>query len=137
MAKYTCSKTKDEILEIIAEEFRKVNKDYDDAMQNDNDKLKERNQGRYVAMFDLLHKLEIYEKERSKITSIEKSKEDARNLNELTDHLIKLLESDDKRFSFEFCAGGTMEIYDKEKEIGYAVHIAPIEYDKNGNAINL
>lgn len=40
MAKYTCSKTKDEILEIIAEEFRKVNKDYDDAMQNDNDKLK-------------------------------------------------------------------------------------------------
>lgn len=61
--KYTCSKTKDEILEIIAEEFRKVNKDYDDAMQNDNDKLKERNQGRYVAMFDLLHKLEIYEKE--------------------------------------------------------------------------
>ena len=52
------------------------------------------------------------------MTSIEKSKEDARNLNELTDHLIKLLESDDKRFSFEFCAGGTMEIYDKEKEIG-------------------
>ena len=63
MTKYTCSKTKDEILEIIAEEFRKVNKDYDDAMQNDNDKLKERNQGRCVAMFDLLHKLEIYEKE--------------------------------------------------------------------------
>lgn len=63
MAKYTCGKTKDEILEIIAEEFRKVNKDYDDAMQNDNDKLKERNQGRYVAMFDLLYKLEIYKKE--------------------------------------------------------------------------
>lgn len=40
MAKYTCSKTKDEILEIIAEEFRKVNKDYDNAMQNDNEKLK-------------------------------------------------------------------------------------------------
>lgn len=71
------------------------------------------------------------------MTSIEKSKEEARNLNELTDHLIKLLESDDKRFSFEFCAGGTMEIYDKEKEIGYAVHIAPIEYDENGKAINL
>lgn len=68
---------------------------------------------------------------------IEISKEKARNLNELTDHLIKLLESDDKRFSFEFCAGGTMEIYDKEKEIGYAVHVAPIEYDEDGNAINL
>lgn len=71
------------------------------------------------------------------MTSIEKSKEDAQNLNELTDHLIKLLESDNKRFSFEFCVNGTIEVYDKEKEIGYAVHIAPIEYDKNGNAINL
>lgn len=71
------------------------------------------------------------------MTTIEKSKEDARNLNELADHLIKLLELDNKRFSFKFCAGGTMGIYDKEKEIGYAVHIAPIEYDENGNAINL
>lgn len=71
------------------------------------------------------------------MTSIEKSKEDAQNLNELTDHLIKLLESDNKRFSFEFCVNGTMEVYDKEKEIGYAVHITPIEYDEHGNAINL
>lgn len=71
------------------------------------------------------------------MSSVEELKERARNLNELTDHLIKLIESDDKRFSFEFCASGTMEIYDKEKEIGYAVHIAPIEYDENGNAINL
>ncbi len=68
---------------------------------------------------------------------IEKQKEEAQNLNELMDHLIKLLESDDKRFSFEFCTGGTMEIYDKVKEIGYAVHIEPIQYDENGNAINL
>lgn len=71
------------------------------------------------------------------MTSVEKSKKDARNLNELTDHLIKLIESDDKRFSFEFGGMGTMEIYDKEKEIGYAVHIAPIEYDEEGNATNL
>ena len=71
------------------------------------------------------------------MADIEKQKEDAWNLNELTDHLIKLLESDDKRFSFEFCAGVTMEIYDKEKDIGYVIHIAPIEYDKNGSAINL
>lgn len=69
--------------------------------------------------------------------TIEKSKEDARNLKELTDHLIKLIESDNNRFSFEFCVGGTMEIYDKEKEIGYAVHITPIEYDENGNSTNL
>ena len=62
MSKYICEKTKDEIPEIIADEFDKVNKDYDNAMQNDNEKLKEWNQGRYVAMFDLLHRLEIYEK---------------------------------------------------------------------------
>lgn len=62
MSKYRCEKTKDEILEIIADEFEKVNRDYDDAMQNDNEQIKERNQGRYVAMFDLLHRLEIYEK---------------------------------------------------------------------------
>lgn len=63
MSKYRCSKTKDEVLEIIADEFERVNKDYDNAIQNNNEKLKERNQGRYVAMFDLLHRLEIYEKE--------------------------------------------------------------------------
>ena len=62
MSKYTCSKTKDEIIEIIADEFEKVNRDYDNAMQNDNKKLKERNHGRYVAMFDLLDRLEIYKK---------------------------------------------------------------------------
>ena len=53
MSRYTCEKTKDEILDIIADEFDKINKDYDNAMQNDNDKLKERNQGRYVAKLDL------------------------------------------------------------------------------------
>ena len=71
------------------------------------------------------------------MTSIEKSKKDVQNLNELTDHLIKLLKTDDKRFSYEFCVSSTMEIYDKEKGIGYAVHIAPIEYDEKGNATNL
>lgn len=137
MAEYICEKTKDEIIEIIADEFDKVNRDYDNAMQNDNEKIKDRNQGRYVAMFDLLHRLEIYERACGKISDIAKQKEKSRNLNKLIGHLIQLIESDDKQFSFEFCVGGTMEIYDKDKEIGYAVHIAPIEYDENGNAINL
>lgn len=61
MAKYVCSKTKDEILKIIAEEFIKVNRDYDNSMQNSNEALKIRNQSRYSAMFDLLYKLEIHE----------------------------------------------------------------------------
>ena len=46
-------KTKDEI---IADGLN-------DTMRNNNEKLKVRNQGRYAAMFDLLHELEIYEKE--------------------------------------------------------------------------
>lgn len=71
------------------------------------------------------------------MTSIEKSKEDARNLNELTDHLIKLIESDDKRFSFEWSGGNAMEIYDKEKEVGYVLHIDKIKYDADGNATNI
>ena len=68
---------------------------------------------------------------------IEKQRENARKLNELVCHLAKLLESDDKRYSFEFAAGGTMEIFDKIDKIGYADHIEPIEYDADGNATNL
>ena len=59
---YTCSKTKKEIINTIVSEFNRVQHDYDDSMQNSNKQLQERNQGRYVAMFDLLHKLEIFEK---------------------------------------------------------------------------
>lgn len=55
----TCVTRQYEILAIITEEFREVNKDYDDATQNSNEKHKIRNQGRYAAIVDLLHKLEI------------------------------------------------------------------------------
>ena len=54
---------------------------------------------------------------------IEKQKEEAENLNELVDHLIKLIDSDNKRFSFEGAAGDTMEIYDKQKDIDYVIRI--------------
>lgn len=69
--------------------------------------------------------------------SVKEQKERAKNMNELVEHLTSLISSDDKRFSFEFAVGGTMEVYDKEKGIGYVLHIAPIEYDEAGNAINL
>ena len=72
--------------------------------------------------------------------SIEEQKQVARNTNELLDHLIKIIEQNDARLSFEFASGGehaTMEIFDKEKKIGYAVKIEPIEYDENGEAVNL
>ena len=60
--KYTCSKTKEDIINIVVSEFNRVQTDYDMAMETVNKMLQERNQGRYVAMFDLLHRLEIYEK---------------------------------------------------------------------------
>ena len=72
--------------------------------------------------------------------SIEEQKKVARNTNELLDHLRRIIEQNDERFSFEWLVGGehaTMEIYDKEKEIGYAVKIEPIEYGENGEATNL
>ena len=58
----------------------------------------------------------------------------------LLDHLIKIIETNDDRFSFEWASGGekiTMEIYDKLKEIGYVAKIERIEYDENGEPINL
>ena len=72
--------------------------------------------------------------------SIEEQKQAARNTNELLDHLMRIIEQNDERFSFEWLVGGehaTMEIFDKEKKIGYAVKIEPIEYDENGEAVNL
>ena len=72
--------------------------------------------------------------------SIEEQKQASRNTNELLDHLMKIIEQNDARFSFEFASGGekaVMEIFDKKKEIGYAVKIEPIEYDENGETLNL
>ena len=72
--------------------------------------------------------------------SIEEQKQASRNTNELLDHLMKIIEQNDARFSFEFASGGekaVMEIFDKKKEIGYAIKIEPIEYDENGEAVNL
>ena len=72
--------------------------------------------------------------------SIEEQKQAARNTNELADHLRRVIEQSNDRYSFEWLVGGEhaiMEIFDKEKEIGYAVKIEPIEYDENGEAVNL
>ena len=72
--------------------------------------------------------------------SIEEQKQAARNTNKLLDHLRRIIEQNDERYSFEWLVGGehaTMVIFDKEKSIGYAVKIKPIEYDENGEAVNL
>ena len=72
--------------------------------------------------------------------TIEEQRQAARNTNELADHLRRVIEQNNDRYSFEWLVGGeraTMEIFDKEKEIGYAVKIEPIEYGENGEAVNL
>lgn len=73
--------------------------------------------------------------------TIEKTASEARELEELQDHIINLLESDDKRFSFEWAALNSeqikMEIYDKEKGIGYIVKVEPIKYDENDDPVNI
>ena len=59
------------------------------------------------------------------------TEQEVQNTNELLDYLIRIIEQNEARFSFEFASGGekaVMEIFDKEKEIGYAVKIEPIEY---------
>lgn len=71
---------------------------------------------------------------------IKTQKKNAANMNELLDYMINLIESKDDRFSFEHGVGGVnaeFVIYDKLKEIGYVVKIDKIEYDQDGNAINL
>ena len=72
--------------------------------------------------------------------TIEEKRQAAQNTNELAEYLIKNIEQNNERFSFEWLVGGeraTMEIFDKEKEIGYVIKIEPIEYDENGEAVNL
>ena len=72
--------------------------------------------------------------------TIEEQRQAARNTNELADHLRRVIEQNNDRYSFEWLVGGehaTMEIFDKEKEIGYVIKIEPIEYGENGEAVNL
>lgn len=74
------------------------------------------------------------------MNNIDKQKERASNTEELLDHLIEIIENNDSRFSLEWAVGGesiTMEIYDKQKDIGYVAKIEQIEYDENDEPINL
>ena len=60
---YVCNMKKEDIVKAIIEEFEKVTKALDDSeINNHNQSRKDINYGRYVAMMDLLQKVEIYEK---------------------------------------------------------------------------
>ena len=63
------------------------------------------------------------------------------NIEALSDHLIKIVEENDNRFSFEWGSCGIdkakMEIFDKENKVGYIVKIEPIKYDENDEPVNI
>lgn len=74
-------------------------------------------------------------------TEIREVEEDKNDMEVLSDHLIEIVEQNDERFSFE-CGvchpeQAKIEIFDKEKKIGYIVKIEPIEYDENGEPVNI
>ena len=95
--------------------------------------------GTYDRTLKVLHSLKwcFNHKFYVKKNKIEKQKEEARQLWNVVEHIINLLESDDKRYSFEGGTGHSIRIYDKETDIGYVGHFEPIEYDADGNATNL
>ena len=83
---------------------------------------------------------QCYDRE-AEATEIRQSKENKNDMEELSDHLIEIVARNDERFSFE-CGvchpeQAKIEIFDKEKEIGYIVKIEPIEYDENGEPVNI
>ena len=95
--------------------------------------------GTYDKTLNVLHSLKwcFNHKFYVKKNKIEKQKEEARQLWNVVEHIINLLESDDKRYSFEGGTGYSIRIYDKETDIGYVGHFEPIKYDAGGNPINL
>ena len=62
--------------------------------------------------------------------SIERSKQEARDYEEIGDYFSEIVENNSDRYSFECgissSANVKMEVYDKEKEVGYIVKIEKI-----------
>lgn len=58
--KRRCSQSKEEIVNILAEEFYRVRDDLDNTL-TENKVLYQRNYGRYQAMMDLMSRIHIYE----------------------------------------------------------------------------
>lgn len=51
--------------------------------------------------------------------------DDAQDINEFVNHLIKLIKLDG-RFSFELSVGNVLELHDEIKDIDYMIHISHI-----------
>ena len=74
-------------------------------------------------------------------TEIREVEEDKNDMEVLSDHLIEIVERNNERFSFEWGVchpeQAKIEIFNKEKEVGYIVKIESIEYDENGEPVNI
>ena len=73
--------------------------------------------------------------------SIERSKQEARDYEEIGDYFSEIVENNSDRFSFEWgsssSANAKMGVYDKEKEVGYIVKIEKVQYDENDEPVNI
>lgn len=73
--------------------------------------------------------------------SIERSKQEARDYEEIGDYFSEIVESNSDRYSFEWgsvtSGNAKIGVYDKEKEVGYVVKIEKIQYDENDEPINI
>ena len=73
--------------------------------------------------------------------SIERSRQEARDYEEIGDYFSEIVENNSDRFSFEWgiftSANVKMEVYDKEKEVVYIVKIEKIQYDENDEPVNI
>lgn len=61
--------------------------------------------------------------------SIEEKKQEARDLNEIVEWLIDVMDKDDKRFTFVMSTNGYLTLYDKEKDTAYGVTVERIKYN--------
>ena len=73
--------------------------------------------------------------------SIERSKQEARDYEEIGDYFSEIVENNSDRYSFEWgistSANSKMEVYDKKEDVGYIVKIEKIEYDENDEPVNI
>ena len=73
--------------------------------------------------------------------SIERSKQEARDYEEIGDYFSEIVENNSDRYSFEWgistSANSKMEVYDKKEEVGYIVKMEKIDYDENDEPVNI
>ena len=60
--KYSCAKTKQEILTIIAQAFEKCNNEYEQMDERESEITRAYTEGAFTTLYNVIRELEIYEK---------------------------------------------------------------------------